>query len=121
MIGWYVYPLLRTKEVQCIYGHNHRHITHIHALAGALEQSSNWLDDTRLNEVELCIDSGKLPHFLRGMLIRESVDLRITKQHAHVAAGLFKLFYRMVPEPLIPFDAYELLTNAKNHDAWKRP
>ena len=72
---------------------------------------------TRLNEAKACIDNGKLPDFLRGMLRGASLDLRIMKQHVHVAAGLFKLFYRMMPEPVIPFDAYELLMNAKNHDA----
>lgn len=76
-------------------------------------------DGMVLNQAKDAIDDGHLPDFIKSML-RGTDDMKIMKRSVHVAAGLFKLFYRLMPEPLIPFEAYDALTTAQGHDELER-
>lgn len=55
-----------------------------------------------LNQAKDIIDKGGLPDFLTN-------GSKPVSQNVHVAAGLYKFFYRKLPEPLIPVIAYRAM------------
>lgn len=64
-----------------------------------------------LQTAQLEIDRGEIPECLQRE--EEAVEL----DDVHLAAGLYKLFFRRMPQPLIPWDSYNTILNKKEpHD-----
>lgn len=61
-----------------------------------------------LKEAQVDIDRGQLPKFLQC-----GAEDKVTENDAHVAAGVYKLFYRRMPQPLIPWDSYDAILSTK--------